>query len=126
MTDCGMGKGLPKTKSQIVFEKMGGEKPQNFEEFLISKYIRINRPFENGSIGVQFNLQNAPIKVAGINGIQVDTMILFSKMLIEELNNDIPCEENKDAIEHLGKTLEALAKRTANRKERGVEGENKA
>ena len=37
---------------------------------------------------------------------------------------DFPCEENDEALWHINKAIEALHRRTANRKARGVEGKD--
>lgn len=75
---------------------------------------------------ISFRLQNGPIKVHGINGCQVDTLIHAAHDILEGLNTAFPCHENQMAIEKLEASLEWLAERTKNRVKRGVEGMNQA
>ena len=75
---------------------------------------------------ITFKIQDAPIKEAGVNGCQVDTLVDAAAKIVEGLNAQFPCEENGECISHLYDALAALRKRKANREARGVEGENKA
>ncbi len=75
---------------------------------------------------ISFNLQNGPIKEAGVNGCQVDTMIEAAKVILEKLNQQFPCRENACAITKLDEALMWLEKRKKDREKRGVEGLSKA
>lgn len=75
---------------------------------------------------ISFNLQNGPIKEAGVNGCQVDTMIEAAKIILEKLNQQFPCRENASAITKLDEALMWLEKRKKDREKRGVEGLSKA
>ncbi|GEM_PF-5073715 len=72
--------------------------------------------------GVKFYIQHGPIKEVGVNGCQIDEVIKFSRNFIMNANHRFPCDENIDAITHLGMAIEALERRKANREARGVEG----
>lgn len=74
---------------------------------------------------LSFTLQNGPIKENGVNGCQVDTIIESAMIIIRKLNDNYPCEENNQAIYSLGCALDSLAKRTADRVKREVEGQSK-
>lgn len=71
---------------------------------------------------LSFTLQDGPVKEVGVNGCQVDTVIEAVKIIIEKLNTKYPCRENAMAITKLDESLMWLARRTANRESRGVEG----
>lgn len=74
---------------------------------------------------ISFTLQSAPIREAGVNGCQVDTLIETALIMLKGLNINVPCDENNEAITYLGKALKALERRTIDRKNRGVEGTSK-
>lgn len=74
---------------------------------------------------LSFTLQNGPVREAGVNGCQVDTLISAAKVILEKLNDKIPCSENLEAILGLDHALHFLEKRRAERFGRGVEGYNK-
>jgi len=74
---------------------------------------------------ISFRIQNGPVGKNGINGCQVDTVIEASKLIITGLNKQYPCRENAMAITKLDEALMWLDKRTKERSNRGVEGENK-
>jgi hypothetical protein len=74
---------------------------------------------------VSFTIQKGPVKEADVNGCQVDTMIETAKIMLEGLNKNFPCRENAMAITKLDECLMWLAKRTADREKRGVEGKSK-
>jgi hypothetical protein len=73
---------------------------------------------------VKFKLQEGPIGEAGANGCQVDDMIFVTKEIVAYFNERFPCNENKQAIAKLGRAMELLALRKADRERRGVEGTN--
>jgi len=78
----------------------------------------------NGYIKIQ--IQNGPIKENGINGCQVDDVIIWCKEKLHNFNKVIASPYNDEAICHLNKALKALQARTADREDRGVEGTYKA
>lgn len=75
---------------------------------------------------LSFTLQNGPVKEAGVNGCQVDTIIEAAMAIVAGLNNEFPCEENVEAVTHLNQALVALERRKVNRERRGVEGKAEA
>ncbi len=75
---------------------------------------------------LSFTLQNGPVKEAGVNGCQVDTVIEAAKAILEGLNKKFPSRENACAITKLDEALHWLHARTRNREARGVEGKSKA
>lgn len=64
--------------------------------------------------------QNGPVATEGINGLTNEVLLAILIHRTETLDAQYPCDENKEAIEHMKKALEAFNKRTANRKARGV------
>lgn len=80
----------------------------------------------NDKNSLSFTIQNGPVKENGVNGCQVDTIIEAARTIIEGLNKNFPCAENKGAIDHLNQALSCLKARKAAREKRGVEGTNQA
>lgn len=74
---------------------------------------------------IAFTIQKGPIKENGVNGCQVDTMVMAALLIIKRLNVQFPCPENEAALNGLSVALAALKARTANRERRGVEGTDK-
>ena len=74
---------------------------------------------------ITFRIQDGPVKEAGVNGCQVDTMIETAKLIIEGLNKNFPCRENLCAITKLDEALHWLNHRTQRRQREGVEGFSK-
>ena len=79
---------------------------------------------ENGP-QVTFQIQDGPIKEVGVNGCQIDHVILWTKKWLEQVNDKFPCRENSIAITKLDESLLWLLKRTLDREARKVEGLNK-
>lgn len=100
----------PESMSWDDFDKLRDEFPINITE-------RMNT--------ISFRLQNGPIKEVGVNGCQVDTLVAAAIIIISELNDKFPCDENRKAIGHLKDGFYWLKARKSNREKRGVEGENK-
>jgi hypothetical protein len=75
---------------------------------------------------LSFTLQNGPIKEVGVNGCQVNEIILAAKTILEGLNKQFPCRENSLAITKLEEAVHWLEHRTKDREARGVEGHSKA
>ena len=58
------------------------------------------------------------------NGTTLEELLRVGIKRLTDLNNRFDCEENKIAITKMKEALEALNKRTNDRKERGVEGKH--
>ncbi len=71
---------------------------------------------------ISFRIQNGPVKETGVNGCQVNTLIMTAKIMIEGLNKKFPCRENSIVITKLEESLLWLHKRKSDRERRGVEG----
>lgn len=76
----------------------------------------------SGTVSQELNFQLGPIKEAGVNGTQNEPIIAALVHRLNVLNKKFPCRENAIAITHLEAALLWLEKRTADRKNRGVEG----
>ena len=74
---------------------------------------------------VSFTIQSDPIKMVGVNGLQVTDMLKYIKYLYESLNKRFSCRENALTITKIEEAIHWQDARTANRVVRGVEGENK-
>lgn len=75
---------------------------------------------------IAFKLQDGPVKENGINGCQVDTIIEAGMMILQGLDEKMPCMENQMAINSLENALLWLELRIDTRKRRGVEGSNRS
>ncbi len=74
---------------------------------------------------IAFRIQKGPIREAGINGCQVDTLIETARLMILNLNKKFHSVHNVEALVHINRALDALERRKIDRLARGVEGENK-
>lgn len=70
----------------------------------------------------EIKFQHGPIPKNGINGVTNENLLFILRSRITALNSKYPCAENEKAIMHCDAALEALRLRTANRRNRGVEG----
>lgn len=75
---------------------------------------------------ITFTIQNDPIKEVGVNGCQLDALIVMARDMIAYLNAKFPCRENSITITKLEEALMWQEARTKNREARGVEGTNQA
>jgi hypothetical protein len=75
---------------------------------------------------VKFTIQSGPIKEFGVNGCQVDDVIVWVKEKIEGFNKAFPCRENSLVVTKLEEALLWSLKRKLDREKRQVEGLNKA
>lgn len=75
---------------------------------------------------IMFKLQKGPVKEAGLNGCQVDTLIETALLMLKQFQVKLPCFENKTAISKLTSALHFLELRNINRVKREVEGTSKA
>lgn len=57
---------------------------------------------------IKFIIQNGPVKEAGLNGCQLDTLIETAKIMLEGLDDKIPSDWNLKAIQSLNNALECL------------------
>ena len=80
-----------------------------------------------GKTLVQVPFQHDTIPLVGVVGGTNETL---ASMIVDRLEcfqaGDFACEANEIALEHFREGLKALEARTADRTERGVEGEHKA
>ena len=77
----------------------------------------------NGPIA-GFQLQNGPILDAGVNGVQVEDLLLIALNRIETYNVDFPCEENEKTIDALKAAHVAMVSRMVDRTKRNALGHN--
>jgi hypothetical protein len=75
---------------------------------------------------ISFRIQQGPVKEAGVNGCQVDTLIEAAVVMLRGLNRQFPCPENISALADLRCALDRLDERRKNREARGVEGTSQA
>lgn len=102
---------------------IGGFDVAELEEFATERpkeYIVVNHK----NNGINFIIQNGPIKEHGVNGCQVDTLIEAALIIIKGLNGKLPDINNAQTIDHLNSALYWLKQRKINREMRGVEGTN--
>ena len=80
----------------------------------------------SANIDTFIQFQHGPIKEVGVTGITSEALLVVLLDRTQVLDERFPCQENKEAIEHLQKALAAFNNRTKDRQTRGVEGLNKA
>ena len=87
----------------------------------MSEYLKFDYPTFTLTAKIQFN----PIKVAGVNGCQIDDIIVFAREFISGLNKEYPCRENSIVVTKLEEAEMWLKRRKEDREKRVVEGLNK-
>jgi hypothetical protein len=113
--------------------ELSAEKPELFNESgamdwkVFERDIRPNNFIyvRHDKNSISFTVQKGPIKEAGINGVQVDTLIETARIMLVSLSKQFPCRENSIAITKLQEALFWLDARRKDRESRGVEGHNK-
>lgn len=118
----------------VVMDQLREKYPERFNESGTMDYSWFEKDIRPNNFiyvrqdknSLSFTLQNGPVKEAGVNGCQVDTVIETAKLILEGLNKQFPCRENSVAITKLDEALMWLAKRKKDRESRNVEGLNKA
>lgn len=101
-----------------ILNEDGSVNVYNTDEATKAKPIHIDHDINT----ISFRIQDGPIKEKGVNGCQVDTLILTALYMIEGLNEKHPCRENAIAITKLEEALHRLDDRKKDRELRGVEG----
>ena len=87
---------------------------------------RLHEFIETEGGSVTFTMQNLPVGVVGVTGVQVTDILAYVKELFASLNSVFPCQENVDTMENISTALAHQDARTAKRVASGVEGQNKA
>lgn len=77
---------------------------------------------DHDDASVKFRLQYDTVKKVGKVGVQIDDMLIFCYLLLKQLNEEFPCEENELALSSLGLTIDRLELRTKRRTAAGIEG----
>jgi hypothetical protein len=75
---------------------------------------------------IDIKLQSAPILKVGVNGLQIDDVIVLIHNIIKSFNNRFPCHENSLILTKLQEAKAWSDIRTENRQKRGVEGKSEA
>ncbi len=86
-----------------------------------SKYLN----FDSNNFELNVKIQQGPIQEEGVNGCQIDDVIVFARGFINLLNKEFPCRENALVITKLEEAEMWLKRRKEDREKRGVEGFNK-
>lgn len=71
---------------------------------------------------IDIKLQSAPVSEVGIDGLQIDDVIVVIKDILQSFQNAYPCAETSNAILHLRNAKDQCDLRRENRIKRGVEG----
>lgn len=74
---------------------------------------------------LSFTLQSGPIKEVGVNGCQIDHIVMAVVEILKDAQIKFPCKENASAITKFEEGLHWLEARKKNREKRGVEGTSK-
>lgn len=75
---------------------------------------------------IDIQIQDGPIKENGVNGCQIDDVIIWCQRKLHKFNSAVPSQYNDKALYHLNEALKALLARTEEREARGVEGTSQA
>ena len=118
----------------VVMDELREKFPEKFNESGSMDYVWFEKEIRpknfiyvrNDKNSLSFTIQNGPIKENGVNGCQVETIVEVAKKIVEGLNAKFPCRENAMMITKLDEAIMWSKKRTADREDRCVEGENKA
>lgn len=96
----------------VLDEKGAGGAPHVYETYLNKgQYMALTRT----------RFQKGAVHEVGINGTTNEAELAKVQHRLESFQaGDYPCDENDEALYHIKKAIEALEKRTANRKARGV------
>ena len=97
-----------------------GLSKQDFENLVRGRYITINERQNR----ISFTLQRGPVGENGITGCQIDEMLKVAKLILMNLDDEFPCQENKEAIKHIHSAEQLLRDRHTRREAEGKEGFN--
>jgi hypothetical protein len=76
-----------------------------------------------GNVIARISFQNGPINEFGVNGVTNEALLLAVAHRLRSFQaGPYVCDENRLALEHIEKAVDALYSRTKSRQERGVEG----
>lgn len=84
---------------------------------LITKILEMGNTESSG-----IKWQEGTIKENGVNGLQIQDVIIQTLERVENLNDVFPCKENEKTIYGLKIALKAQFDRDLDRRERNVEG----
>lgn len=101
------------------FNESGSMNWEWFEKDIRPKHFIYVRHDKNS---LSFTIQNGPVKEVGVNGCQVDEIIMAAYTILKGLNQKYPCRENSLALTKLDEALLWLLARRLDREARGVEG----
>lgn len=77
-----------------------------------------------GPLGTEINFQRGPVtEYNPVNGVTNENLLEILIHRTQQLNARFPCRENALALTKMEEALMWFEKRTANRKARGVEGQ---
>jgi len=81
--------------------------------------IKDNYIFANHKTGTLcFRLQDGPIKEVGVNGCQIDHVVAMVRHIISAMNENYPCEENRNVLLSLDSAQYWLEERRRDRSKR--------
>lgn len=118
----------------IVMDELRQLYPEKFNESGAMDYTWFEKDIRpnnfiyvrNDVNSISFTLQNGPVKERGVNGCQVDHMILAARIILDGLNKNLPSRETALAITKLDEAFHWLRARREDREQRGVEGTQQA
>jgi hypothetical protein len=86
------------------------------------RQVPFNTPDGCTGVGMDIHWQQGPIVDNRANGSTVEQPIRAAIARLVDLDQQVPCEENRQAIERLHDALAFLDRRTRDRATRGVMG----
>ena len=113
---------IKKTHPELFPPHLNGQMDSKVFEKDFRRQNPIQLRVDKGSIS--FTLQTGPIKEVGVNGCQIDALIIMARDIIKYFNDQYPCQENILALEALTVALKELDRRTQRREREKTEGTN--
>ena len=110
-----------KEKHPSLFNDGGQMDWKKFESEIRPNYHVFTRKDKSS---LTFTMMNKPVKEGG-KGVQLTTLIVAAKSILEKFDELFPCEENKVTIKHLEEALLWQEKRTQRRIADGNEGRSR-
>ncbi len=94
-------------------------------QLLHNDFSRIKQIVDKGNLcRIGIDLQSAPVSEVGIDGMQIEDIILVIVEIIKSFNSKYPCRENSIVITKLEEAHLWCLKRKMDREKRAVEGKN--
>ena len=113
---------IKKAYPELLPPHLNGEIDSSVFEKGFREENPIQLRIDKGSIS--FTLQTGPSREVGVNGCQIDALIIMAREILIYFNEQYPCQENILALNALHVCLQELFNRTQRRTRQRAEGRN--